>query len=172
MDQSRHQDGSLGRIAPFLLLITLAFVGGAHRGEVLRSPPSGFGELFEHTKSETSANVIVLFQMMDCAGARQDLALWNELHRHPQFSVRGVLLDASAEARVNEEVLSGAGFEFEVMLRPPAGTIDFVRSLGFTTTPIILAFDDAGHLRFSASASEFSSSELIASTLAAYSLEE
>lgn len=160
------------RITPILLLIPLVFVGGALRGRVPRGPPPSFGELFEHTNSETTARIIVLFQMMDCAGARQELALWNEVHRRPEFTVRGVLLDASPNADVNEEILSGVGFEFEVMVRTPAGTVDFVRSLGFTTTPVVLAFDDAGHLRFSASASEFSDFDLIASTLAAYSLEE
>ncbi len=172
MEGSQHQKGRPGRVIPILLLSTLAFVGGGHRGSVLRSPPSSLGTLFEPTDSATTARIIVLFQMMDCAGSRQELALWNEVHRRPEIAVRGVLLDASARAEVNEEVLSGAGFEFEVVLGAPAGTVDFVRSLGFTTTPVILAFDTAGRLRFSASASEFSESDIIASTLAAYSLED
>lgn len=172
MNSSSIVGRRLGKSVPILLLIALSFGGGRLLYGRIPSPRAGVEELLEQLDGTPTPKILVVFQLMDCAEARSELALWNDVHRRPDFSVVGLLLDASGDPEVDTEILSGAGIEFEVLRHIPAGTIRFVRSLGFTATPVILAFDKDGRLRFAGSSSEFSVSDIIERTLVAHFSEE
>lgn len=129
-------------------------------------PPRHLADATQEFRTTDQVTIVVLFQIMDCAGARRELTLWNEVHRRPGFSVLGILVDPSSSPAADDAVLAGAGLEYDVLRRTPVGTVDFVRSLGFTATPVVLAFDESDRIRFAGTISDFSNSGVISRALA------
>jgi hypothetical protein len=90
--------------------------------------------------------VTILLQPEDCDTQITALRLWNDVARRGKASVRGVVLSGEPNAAAAVATNIGAAFPFVTQPSPrPAAAL---RSLGYTSTPIVLISDASRQVRF------------------------
>lgn len=90
--------------------------------------------------------VTLLLQPEDCDTQITTLRIWNDVAKQGRASVRGIVL--SNEPRSAAAVATNIGAAFPIVSRPSPRPAAALRSLGYTSTPIVVISDASARVRF------------------------
>lgn len=138
-----------GTFATAMLLILGAALaaklieGGRYVRAQLSSP-------LEAMKLQAHDQLFLIFQPRDCLALTEPIAdVFRTVKQQvPRVQALGIVLGAASDPSVIERNAVHGGIDFPVMYGNDRRTLWFLRRLGYTSTPVVVAVNRRGEIRF------------------------